>query len=377
MSPKALFAGLAGLVVPCALMAQAPDSSPPAVIAATDGITLSGYVTASYTYATEPTGHLITGRLYDRFHDAFEFNAARLTVTRPVAIDKLDAGFRVDALFGQNAAVLHSAGLALGDQGDIPQAFVTLNVPTGEGTYVQFKAGKMWTLLDVEVVDEILNPNFSHGYQYIYLTNFTHTGFGVDTRLSSRFDAQLHVINGWDVVEDNNSKKSLMGRVGVAVSDNVGLAFLGFYGPEQADNDDDNRYGGEFIGTFKPGTTTTIYAQFDYGGEEGLGADGGDANWLGAGVWGVFDLSPNLGLAVRGDYMDDQDGVRTSGVLGFDPAGSRKLTSGTVTLNVKSWPHALVRPEVRVENSDQDDFGDVGDRSSTQVTFGVALSYIF
>jgi putative OmpL-like beta-barrel porin-2 len=364
-----MIAGAIALAAPLGLAAQAADSA--------SGLKLSGYVTASYLYATHPTGGAIVGRLYDRFHDTFVANAARITFERPVATDKRDAGFRVDAMFGQNAAVIQSRGLKLGDQGDLPQAFVTLNLPTGGGNYVQFKAGKMWTLLDVEVIDEVLNPNVSHGYQFIYLTNFTNTGFGVDAKFSAKVDAQLRLINGWDVVEDNNTGKSFMGRVGVTASDRVGLAFFGYYGPEQGGNTSNQRYGGEFVGTFKPVSTTTVYAQLDVGDEQGIAAGGGDAKWWGGGLWGVFDIDPKLSLALRGDYMDDRDGVRTSGVLAFPAAPSRRLASGTATLNVKSWPHALVRPELRVEHSSRDDFGNPGALSRTQVTIGLALSYLF
>jgi hypothetical protein len=223
----------------------------------------------------------------------------------------------------------------------------------------------------------VLNPNFSHGYQYTYLTNFTNTGFGVDAKLSGKVDAQLRLFNGWDVVEDNNTGKSFMGRVGVTPSDRTALAFFGYYGPEQAGNTHNQRYGGEFVGTFKPASATTIYVQFDAGGEQGIAVGGGDAQWWGGGLWGVFDLNPKVTLALRGDYMNDRDGVRTSGALGFPVAPSRRIGSGTATLNIKSWAHALVRPEVRVEHSSRDDFGDPGSLSPTQVTIGIALSYLF
>jgi hypothetical protein len=276
MNPQGWVAGVIALAAPLAVAAQTADTSGAAV-------KLSGYVTSSYFYATKPTGRTIVGRLYDRFHDEITLNAARVSLEKPVATDKVEAGFRVDILFGQNAPPLQSAGLKLGDQGDLPQAFVTLNVPTGGGNYVQFKAGKMWTLLDVEVVDEVLNPNFSHGYQYIYLTNFTNTGFGMDAKLSGVVDAQLRLINGWDVVEDNNRGKSFMGRVGVTPSDRAALAFFGYYGPEQTANVSNQRYGGEVVGTSKPASTTTIYGQFDAGGEQGIGAGGGGATRSGGG----------------------------------------------------------------------------------------------
>jgi hypothetical protein len=340
-------------------------------------VKLSGYVTSSYVYASKPTGRAIVGGLYDRLQDQVMLNAARISLERPVATGKFEAGFRVDALFGQNAPQIWSNGLHLGDQGDLPQAFVTLNIPTGHGNYVQFKAGKMWTLLDVEVIDEGLNPNFSHGYQFIYLTNVTNTGLGVDAKLSAKVDAQLRVINGWDVVEAIHNAKWFMGRVGVTPSDQAALAFFGYYGPEQPGNVRNKRYGGEFIGTFKPASTATVYAQLDAGGEQGIGPGGGDAKWWGAGLWGAFDVDPKLTLALRGDFMDDRDGVRTSGVFGFPVAPSRRIGSGTVTLNVKSWAHALVRPELRVEHSNRDDFGNAGALSATQVTVGLAVSYLF
>lgn len=361
--------GLGALAAPLVLAGQRADSG--AVVK------LSGYVTSSFVYASKPTGQTIVGRLYDRFHDQVMLNAARITLERPVATDKVEAGFRVDALFGQNAPQIWSNGLHLGDQGDLPQAFVTLNLPTQRGNYLQFKAGKMWTLLDVEVIDEVLNPSFSHGYQFIYLTNFTNTGLGVDAKLSSIVDAELRLINGWDVVQDNNTGKSFMGRVGVTPSDRVALAFLGFIGPEQLGQTHNQRYGGEFVGTVKPASTTTVYAQFDVGGEQGIAAGGGDVHWWGLGLWGVFDLDPKLALALRGDYLDDRDGVRTSGVFGFPIAPRRRLGSGTMTLNVKTWAHALVRPERRIEHSSRDDFGNPGGVSATQVTIALALSYRF
>jgi hypothetical protein len=371
VSTRALLAAAVGCLAPVALGAQATAGTD----SAGNKITISGYVTASYFYASHPDGNRITGRLYDRFHDQLQLNAARLTFLKAPAADKLDAGFQVDLLFGQNAPQIRSAGLSLGDNGDVPQAFVSLNVPTGPESYLRFSAGKRWTMMDVEYVDEILNPNFSHGYAYIYLSNFTDTGLSFDAHFSSKAELGLRVINGWDVVEDNNTKKSFMGRLALTPSDRIALSFLGYLGPEQTGNGSDNRYGGQFVGTFKPASTATVYTELDVGGEEGLGAGGGKASWSALGLWGVFDLSSKASLALRGEYANDADGVRTSGVFGFPAAASRKLTSGTVTLNIKSWSHALLRPEVRFEHSTQGDFGGTGKHS--QLTAGLAASYIF
>ncbi|HTK42003.1 MAG TPA: hypothetical protein VL287_10455, partial [Gemmatimonadales bacterium] len=53
---------------------------------------ISGFVTASYTYATRHSGATIVGRLYDRFHDQVELNAAKVVLEKPVATDQWSAG---------------------------------------------------------------------------------------------------------------------------------------------------------------------------------------------------------------------------------------------------------------------------------------------
>jgi hypothetical protein len=44
-----------------------------------------------------------------------------------------------------------------------------------------------------------------------------------------------------------------------------------------------------------------------------------------------------------------------------------------LTLNIKSWPNVLLRPELRYDHSDQAVFA--GNKS--QVTFAASLAYLF
>lgn len=331
---------------------------------------ISGFATVSYAYSSDDVDRAIVGRLYDRFHDQFTLNAAKVVVEKAAATDRIDAGARIDLLFGQNAAVIQSAGLSLGSQGDLEQAFATLNVPTGAETYVQFKAGKMVTLMGVEVIEDVVNPNLSVANQFVYVENFTMTGVGIDVKLGPQLDGQFRVINGWDVVADNNSGKSFMARLGITPDDRSTIAFLGYAGPEQADNTGNTRYGGEVVASRKLGARASVLGQFDYGREE---FDAATAKWLGVGVWLTYDLSPEVGLALRGDYIDDKDGARTSGVLGFPANTGHSFGSGTATLNIKKWTNALVRPELRYDRSSLASFNGAKD----QFTVALGLSYLF
>ncbi len=366
--------------------ADTAKAAAPAAPAAPAGpkVNISGFVTASYTYSTRHTGGAgspIVGRLYDRFHDQIELNAAKLVLEKPVATDKFDAGARVDLLFGQNPAVIQSAGLNLGTNGDMTQAFATVNIPAGDGKYVQFKAGKMATLMGLEVIEDVVNPNLSEGNLFIYVENFTMTGLRMDAKPAATVDFELALINGWDVVQDNNSKKSFMGRLGITPDALTTIAFLGYLGNEKTAvggiTPSGNRYGGEIFASRKVGAATVTF-QGDYGQEKDLPAVGQTAKWWGASLWAAFDASPILNVALRADYVDDQDGVRTSGVLGFPANTGQKFGSGTLTLNIKKWDATLIRPEIRYDRSNLTVFpASDGTLHKDQLTFALGVSYLF
>jgi hypothetical protein len=339
------------------------------------GLTISGYAEASYSYATENSGSTTVGRLFDHTHDEIALNALKLVLDRPYAADKFDAGFHADVLFGQNASMIQAAGLKLGDQGDIPQLFVTLNIPTANGNGFQFKAGKMVTLMGVEVIEDVVNPNWSEGYQFIFVENFTALGLSAEYKFNPHLDAQLRVTNGWDVVTDNNGRKSFMGRVGVYPDDKTSIGLVGYLGPEQAVDTTADRYGVNLVLNRKLGRAS-VWLQGDYGKEEANAAlpdPTRDAEWWAVGGWLTYEFTPMIGVAFRGDYLDDRDGARTSGVLGFPANTGMKIGSGTATLNIRRWPNMLVRPEIRYDRSDLPAF----DGKQDQFTFALSAAYLY
>ncbi|HTS89322.1 MAG TPA: outer membrane beta-barrel protein [Gemmatimonadales bacterium] len=355
-----------------------PDSTaaPAAAPAPANPVTLSGYVTTSYTYSNNPSGNAIAGRLYDNKNDQFMFNAAMVTVSKAVATDKLDAGFEVDALFGQDGATFQASGLGLGTLGDVAQAYVTLNLPMSKDGYVQFKAGKSATLMGVELLQDVANPNFSIGNQFIFVENTTNTGVGADFHFTPKVEADVRVINGWDLLTDNNSRKSFMGRLALTPDAKTTVSLLGYYGPEQPGNNTNNRYGGDLVFSRKLTGSVALQGQFDAGKEQGAAPSGGDAKWWAGGLWLTADLSPKVGLALRGDYVDDKQGARSLGFFGVASGGldtENKFGSGTATLNIKTWSNTLIRPEIRYDKSNLAIFGGQKD----QVTFALAVSYSY
>jgi len=339
---------------------------------------LSGFAEVSYAYSGHSSGDtIIVGRLYDRLQNRFTLNAFGVVLDKPYDPAKRSAGFHVEALFGQNATVIKAGGgaLDLGTQGDIPHLYVTLNLPTANGSGVQFKAGRIPTLLGLEVIETAANPNWSEGNQFIYVENFTGVGVSVETKLNQHVDVQLRVINGWDQVSDNNNRKSLMGRVGISLDTLTSIGVVGFWGPEQTGDNTANRYGGEALFWRKLGAAQ-LWVQGDYGREQAnaaLPTPGQDAQWWALGSWFMYDFRPSFGLAVRGDYVQDENGARTNGSFVFPANTAHKFGSATATLNIRAWPNAVVRPEVRYDRSTLAAFG--GKKDQVSVALGVAYLY--
>jgi hypothetical protein len=353
-----------------------PDDSANHVETALAGVTLSGYAEASYSYSTHPSGNVIVGRLYDRFNDQFMLNALKLVLDKPSRTDKFDAGFHTDIVFGQNATPIQSTGLKLGDQGDLMQLYVTLNVPTPNGHGVQFRAGKMVSLMGVEGLDDVLNPTWSEGYQAIFVENATATGLDVDYKFNSHVETDVRVSNGWDKVQAVNGGKTFAVQLRITPDSESVLALLGYVGPQEPNNDTAQRYGLQAVVNRKLTRRLTAWIQSGYGREQANAAlpdSTRDAIWWAVGGWLTWDFTTKVALAFRGDYLNDEEGARTSAVFGFPANTGQKLGSATATVNIRGWPNALLRPEVRYDRSSLNPFGDKND----QVSVALSVAYLY
>src|SRR5438552_7226967 len=309
------------------------------------GFKLSGFAEASYAYSGRSLGDTtIVGRLYDRLQNRFALNALAVVLDRPYDPAKFSAGFHTELLVGQDATVIQSNGLFAGAATpvpvDVPHLYVTLNVPTASGNGLQLKVGRIPTLFGLEVIETYANPNWSEGNQFVYVENFTALGVSVETKFNNHLDAQFRVINGWDQVSDNNGRKSLMGRVGIYPDAATSLGIVGFWGPEEANINNANRYGIEGLLWRKLGKAA-VWVQGDYGKEQANAAlpdPTQDAQWSALGGWVTYDFSSSLGLALRGDYVNDENGARSSfnGLVGFPANTGQKFGSGTATLNIRA-----------------------------------------
>jgi hypothetical protein len=352
---------------------------------------LSGYVSASYFWNTDnPGSRQNTGRGFDTRHNEFMANKLVLNLSRPVDYNAFEwtAGYTAQLLFGQDAEFTQASGLSLGEQGDLLQAFVEVSVPVANG--FKLMLGKCATPLGYELTETERNGTWSAGYLWTLFEPFTHTGLGVSYRLSHQWEAQLLVNNGWDLVADNNDAKSFIGRLAFTPSELTTITLCGFGGPEQDDDTANWRRGVNFVMEHKCTPKLTSALQLDYGCEdearvrstatdaEGYPTDiAGAAQWWGAGLWLTYDFTPQFGVTMRGEYVNDPDGARSSAAPALAPFTvntGQELCNVTLTVNYRPLEGLRLSPEIRWDHSTLDTAFDGND---DQLTLGFGAAYEF
>lgn len=348
---------------------------------------ISGFVSASYLYDFNSThgSRAVVGRTFDTHANQFAMNKFKLALEKPIDYNPTNwlVGYRADLIFGQDAAAIHSSSAPtagtfnLGTDGDLEQAYVDVNVPVGNGLKVII--GKTVTLMGVEVIEEVANPNWSEGNQFLFVENFTQTGVQLAYKWNDKLDTEFVVFNGWDVLPDNNTGLSYMGRIGYALGSNDTIGVIGYGGPEQTTvaggtgSTGNWRDGIDIVYNHKFSDKFNSYLQLDYGNEQKV-VDLGTSEWYAAGLWLLYDFTDKIELAFRQDYLKDTDGTRTGASFGFAPGVSPELYSSTLTLNLKPVSNFQVRPEVRWDYSDKPGtYNGVRD----QFTLGVGVAYLY
>jgi len=323
----------------------------------------NGFIETAYAFATRHPDGAIAGNFYLRDHDTFMLNAAMLRLSQAPPADRNGTGFTLVALAGREAGLVRAAGLDLGEHADITQAFGTVAFSHAG---VQVSAGKMATMLGNEVIESVSNPNLSLGSQFVYVENFTDTGVDLAWAGAHGWSARARLVNGWDVVTDNNGRKTVFGKLGWSDATRS-IAVLGYTGRELPDSVGGQRNGAELLASASLGKIAATL-QVDAGREEAL-----DASWSAAGLWLRTPLCPRLDLALRGDVLDDAIGARTSGALGFPTLARQTLVGATATLVIHAVPGALIRPELRWDHSDLPVFN--GHTEQWTAALGMALTF--
>ncbi len=340
-------------------------------------IQLSGFADVSFVYNPDPSkSRTNTLRVFDTNANSFQPNAFELVVEKPVSADS-PVGFRTDVDLGKDAEVVGSVTTGLGsttDEIDLQQAYAEALLPVGNGLGV--KLGKFVTLHGAEVIESKDNWNFSRSFLFGYAIPFTHTGVRLSYPFASWFTGVFGVNNGWDVVSDNNGGKSLEASASITPTSQTSLGIALMTGPEQTNNNHNDRHLVDVVLGYNPTDKLGLKLNYDYGHEENVIAQGKDASWQGVAAYARYQLIDWYALALRGEYFNDADGVRTA-VRTTNGVRGVRLWELTLTNEFKVYKDLITRLEYRHDHASDNVFADGGSTSNVQDTVSAEVIYPF
>ena len=339
-------------------------------------VNIGGHIAASYGYSFNNPGVNAGANTLCSFqcnHNELSLDAAKLEIGRP-ASEPGKVGFQFDLLFGQNANI--QAGLAPSvDSNSTPtgvssdqEIFLQQAYASYNANGIELKLGKFETLLGYELFDTDANANITQGVLFTFAIPAFHTGLLTGGAFSEELTWNAGFVNGFNNTRESGDAKAFMGRLGyargpalVALSSFIGTlgeTRLSSTGQTVGDNSRDTQIY-DLILEYKPSDRLKTWANFDVGRTDN-GMPGTDPTFFGVALGTKMQLSDKLYLAIRGEYMNDDQGSRFGplglliGAIGPESLDEIDVYTGTVTLGYQLGPGLLARLEYRHDDVDCD-----------------------
>jgi len=342
--------------------AAAPAPAAPslgAVLAATPGLSLTGYVAATYSYFDDQTPLL---RLYSGSRNSFQVPQAALTAAY---LPSSGFGAQVTAIAGSDAKVLRQVETwpfnSTSSPFDLNNAFV--QYASGPLTVM---AGKFSTLAGAEVLNPSNDNEISRSLLFWNMEPGTHTGVRAAYAVDPALTLTAGVNYGWNFTSaPAGTGKTL--ELGASGSPNKMFSYSAAYYRGQSP-----LYGGsptgtlqllDLVGTLNATDALSFAANVDILQKDdyaGAGSGSGKANGLA--LYANYALNEQWTLSARGEYIDDKQGI-VSGT-----AGANKLKEATLAVTYAPVKAVKLMAEVRQDRSDQAIFTDTSGKATTKQT---------
>ena len=374
------------------------------------GVTASGFIDVNYLYNLRNHGegsggdrdghHQGDGRnsndainfVGENEDNSFTLENFAMFLDKP-ATDEHPVGWQMHTYWGEKAQRITFLGPGndadatnAGPEGEndrfaLATANITWNAPIA-GRTVAITVGKMYTWIGYELVENIGNPNYTHGTVYNNAIPFTHTGASFDVSEflpSDKMGLTLYYVNGWDSYIDNNESKSFGTYLTWQPNDDFFISLATIHGGEGDLFGSKNETGDatqmyDIVATYALPQVENLSLgfNFDWGQTSNQVSNGASStsHWWAAVGYAMYDFTDNQQGAFRYEYFDDTDGAK-----GFDIT----MYTLTYTHNITVQENVLLRPEVRYNHYSKDILtpGDKENTSDDEFIIGVGAEYVF
>ena len=303
-------------------------------------LTLSGSVDGYYRYNfhnAKDSGRTNNFTSFTNSQNSFELGMASLKADYNTG--KVQGV--IDVGFGRRAEEF-----SYNDEGTlaaIKQAYVAY----APSDHVKFTMGKWATHVGYEMLDAYLNRNYSMDYMFSY-GPFFHTGLKADITVNSNFGFMVGVANPTDIVSASFAKKSFLGQIHLASSNNKISGYLNYVGGKDLSDASINQFDAVITGTgsskFSIGYNGTVKSVKPSGGSD-------SKSWWASALYFNYDPTSVLGLTLRGEYFGDKKGVAGFGTNLYDVTLSAGIHIDNLTI-VPEFRLDGARDPIFYKNSD-------------------------
>jgi hypothetical protein len=361
------------------------------------GISLSGYVDAGYTFnfiggdATPNTqGYAADGHS----KGDFSLNAVKFVLEKPLTeANEFQAGFRVDLMFGEDAAGFSGNAAAAGSSSSIyvQQGYVIVRAPVGNGLDIQI--GRLNSILGFEADERPANLNITQGlnaapdpgpaagilftypvHDQVTLLAGINNGNGQDTN------------NGLDASSDGYAF-----NVALALTNEKGNAEtqIAFHAAPEGDGglgqtENEPLYGVNWWGTWAPSCcndklllafNTSLWTASHFSGaaaDPNAGANDG-STLIVAALYAKYQFTDIFSLAGRVEYAHGDD----TQILDFGGGDDADIFGWTLTAGFDVLENVLLRTEYRMDWGDDVNTNNNGHGTHQAHTIAAQVVYSF
>lgn len=332
---------VAGALVSAGSHARAEEAAPAATDPSTAPLTINGFVDGVFSFNfNKPADHANffagVGTSAKR-EDEFAINLAQVGFVRTPR----PLGFKLSLGFGNAAEVVHAAEVrGIATHPDVWRNVVQASFQYQAKGGLLVEAGVFPSHIGMEAFQTKDNWNYTRSWLG-ELSPYYQTGVKLVFPLGRKWSGQVHLLNGWQVIADNNRGKSVGAQLAYT-SDKLSLSLNGIAGAELADNDDDVRVLGDLVATLKVTPALSLGLSVDRAREGRGGAPA--ATWNGVGVYArVAPPSSRSAAALRAESYADEAGA-ISGV-------AQTLREITLTFEHRPDERLILKLEGRYDRS--------------------------